>query len=70
MGVLTKVGRPFLAIGRFIRQVSAELSKVVTPTARELAGWSFAVLVFVFLLMAFITAGDYGLGKLVMWVFG
>lgn len=70
MGVLTKVGRPFLTIGRFIRQVFAELSKVVTPTARELAGWSFAVLVFVFLLMAFITAGDYGLGKLVMWVFG
>ena len=68
MGVLTKVGRSFLAIGRFIRQVFAELSKVVTPTARKLAGWSFAVLVFVFLLMAFITAGDYGLGKLVMWV--
>ena len=70
MGVLTKVGKPFLKIGQFIRQVFAELSKTVTPTTKEWAGWSFAVFVFVFLLMAFITAGDYGLGKLVMWVFG
>jgi preprotein translocase subunit SecE len=70
MGVLTKVGKPFLAVGQFIRQVFAELAKVVTPSSRELAGWSFAVFVFVFLLMAFITAGDYGLGKLVMWIFG
>lgn len=67
---MAKVGKPFLAVGRFIHQVFDELSKVVTPTSRELAGWSFAVFVFVFLLMAFITAGDYGLGKLVMWIFG
>lgn len=67
---MAKVGKPFLAIGRFIRQVFAELAKVVTPTAKELAGWSFAVFVFVLLFMAFITAGDYGLGKLVMWIFG
>jgi preprotein translocase subunit SecE len=67
---MAKVGKPFLAIGRFIRQVFAELAKVVTPTSKELAGWSFAVFVFVLLFMAFITAGDYGLGKLVMWIFG
>ena len=67
---MAKVGKPFLAIGRFIRQVFAELAKVVTPTSKELAGWSFAVFVFVLSFMAFITAGDYGLGKLVMWIFG
>ena len=37
---------PFLAIGLFIRQVIAELRKVVTPTRRELVLYSITVLLF------------------------
>jgi preprotein translocase subunit SecE len=43
---------------------------VVTPTGKELLAWSFAVFVFVLLLMALVTGMDFGLGKLVLWVFG
>ena len=38
---------PFLAIGLFIRQVIAELRKVVVPTRRELVLYSVTVLLFV-----------------------
>ena len=55
---------------RFIRQTIDELLKVVTPTGKELLAWSFAVFVFVLLLMALVTGMDFGLGKLVLWVFG
>lgn len=60
----------FMRIGRFIRQTIDELLKVVTPTGKELLAWSFAVFVFVLLLMALVTGMDFGLGKLVLWVFG
>lgn len=57
-------------IGLFIKQVFSELGKSVSPTLRELVGWSFAVLLFVGLLMVLVTGMDYGLGQLVMRVFG
>lgn len=60
----------FMRIGLFIKQIIDELRKVVAPTGKELLGWSFAVFVFVLLLMAVVTAMDFGLGKLVLWVFG
>ena len=70
MKVLRKLVSPFTAIGLFVKQIFSELSKTVTPTAKEWAGWSLAVFLFVLFLMALVTAGDFGLGKLVMWVFG
>lgn len=57
-------------IGLFIRQVLSELGKSVSPTLRGLVGWSFAVFLFVGLLMVMVTGMDYGLGRLVMRVFG
>ena len=67
-----KVVKPniFLRIGFFIKQIIDELRKVVTPTAKELFFWSLAVAIFVLLLMALVTGMDYGLGKLVLLVFG
>ena len=38
---------PFLAIGLFLRQVIAELRKVVVPSRRELVLYSTTVLLFV-----------------------
>ena len=67
-----KVTKPniFMRIGLFIKQIIDELRKVVTPTAKELFFWSLAVAIFVLLLMALVTGMDYGLGKLVLLVFG
>ncbi|BDR53643.1 protein translocase subunit SecE [Bombiscardovia nodaiensis] len=60
----------FKRIGMFIKQVFDEIRKVVAPTGKELLGWSVAVFIFVLFLMIFVTALDFGLGKLVMLVFG
>lgn len=64
------ITKPFIAIGRFTRQTIDEIRKVVTPTAREWAGWIVGVFVFVLLLMALVTGMDFGLGKLTLFIFG
>ncbi len=53
----------------FVRQIIAELKKVVTPTRQELISYTIVVLVFVAVIMAFITGIDFGLGKLMLWLF-
>lgn len=60
----------FMRIGLFIKQIIDELRKVVTPTSKELFGWSLAVFVFVLILMLLVTGMDFGLGKLTLWIFG
>ena len=55
---------------RFVRQVLAELKKVVRPTRTELITYTSVVLVFVVLVMAFVSVLDYGFGRLVLWTFG
>ncbi|BDZ41221.1 hypothetical protein GCM10025865_05200 [Paraoerskovia sediminicola] len=54
----------------FVRQIVAELGKVVTPTRSELGTYITVVLVFLVVMMGFITLVDYGLGSLTLWVFG
>lgn len=61
---------PFARIARFVRQIIAELKKVVRPTRKELIGYVTAVLVFVGAVMAFVTVVDLGVGSLTAWVFG
>ncbi|MBT1162947.1 preprotein translocase subunit SecE [Bifidobacterium sp. SO1] len=68
--IVKTLSKPFLAIGMYLLQTFSELRKTVTPTVRELAGWSVAVFVFVGLLMCLVTGMDFGLGKLVLFVFG
>lgn len=57
-------------IALFVRQVVAELKKVVRPTRNELLTYTAVVLVFVIAVMAYVSVLDYGFGKLVLWVFG
>jgi len=66
---MSKLLSPFRAVGRHVGQTVAELSKVVTPTGRELAGWALAAGVFVALLMAFASLSDTGFGWIAMTVF-
>jgi len=54
----------FQRIAVFIRQVFAELRKVVTPTRQELLKFTGVVLGFVVVMMAFV----YGLDLLFTWV--
>ena len=61
---------PFARIALFIQQVLNELKKVVTPTRRELFGFTGVVLVFVIFMMGVVYVLDYGFSALVTWVFG
>ena len=54
----------------FLRQVVEELRKVVWPTRRDLLSYTGVVLVFVVAMMLFVSVLDYGIGKLVLLVFG
>lgn len=55
---------PFAAIVTFIKEVFTELSKVVTPTRRELVNYTVVVLVFVALMMLLV----FGLDALSGWI--
>jgi preprotein translocase subunit SecE len=54
----------------FIRQVVAELRKVVTPTRRELVSFTIVVLVFVVIMMALVGGLDWLDALIVNFVFG
>jgi preprotein translocase subunit SecE len=60
---------PFARIALFLRQVVAELRKVVWPTQQQLVTYFFVVMVFVVFMMALIAGLDLGIGKLVFWLF-
>jgi preprotein translocase subunit SecE len=61
---------PFARIALFLRQVMNELSKVVTPTRKELFTYTGVVLVFVVIVMALVAALDFVFGLGVAYVFG
>jgi preprotein translocase subunit SecE len=60
----------FARIGRFVREVVAELRKVIWPTRKELLTYTAVVLTFVAAMTALILVLDYGFAKGVLWVFG
>ena len=60
----------FARIALFFRQVMGELKKVVRPTRSELVSYTGVVLVFVAVVMAFVTVIDLLIGKATFWVFG
>lgn len=53
----------------FYRQVVAELRKVVWPTQQQLSTYFIVVLVFVLVVMAFVSLLDLGLGRLFFEIF-
>ncbi len=60
----------FARLSVFLRQVVAELKKVVRPTRTELLTYTSVVLVFVLAVMVYVGVLDLGFGRLVLWVFG
>jgi preprotein translocase subunit SecE len=55
---------------RFLREVVAELRKVIWPTRKELVTYTAVVLVFVSFMVALIGVLDILLAKGVLWLFG
>jgi preprotein translocase subunit SecE len=68
-GTDTKVSPPARLI-RFLREVVAELRKVIWPTRKQLVTYTLVVLVFVSFMVAFVALLDFGVGKAVFFVFG
>ena len=57
------------SIPTFYRQVVAELRKVVWPTQDQLVTYFIVVMVFVLVMMTFVSLLDLGLGKLAFEIF-
>ena len=60
----------FGRIALFIRQVVAELRKVIWPTRKELVTYTVVVIVFVAAMAAIVAALDYVFTRGVLFVFG
>jgi preprotein translocase subunit SecE len=60
----------FGRIARFIREVVAELRKVIWPTRKELLTYTAVVITFVAVMLAIVAGLDFAFAKGVLWVFG
>jgi preprotein translocase subunit SecE len=63
-------GNVFSRLALFIRQVVAELRKVIWPTRKELVAYTTVVIVFVLVMAGFVAALDYIFARGVLFVFG
>ena len=54
----------------FLRQIIAELRKVIWPTRKELVTYTVVCLTFVLFMVVIVTSLDYGFTKLVFGVLG
>ena len=54
----------------FLRQVMAELRKVIWPTRRELRTYTIVAMMFILVMVVIVTSLDYAFTKLVFWAFG
>jgi preprotein translocase subunit SecE len=61
---------PFLYVVNFIKQVVAELRKVIWPNRKQMVSYTSVVLVFLAFMVALIAGFDYGMARLVGLVFG
>ena len=61
---------PLAFVWNYLKQVVAELRKVIWPNRKQMVSYTIVVLVFLAFMVALIGGVDLGVGKLVMWVFG
>ena len=61
---------PFARLALFIRQVIAELRKVIWPTRKELIAYTTVVLFFVLVMAGIIAAYDFVFTEGVLFIFG
>ncbi|MEV5836486.1 preprotein translocase subunit SecE [Nocardia sp. NPDC052112] len=65
-----KTGNPFKRLIKFLREVVAELRKVIWPNRKQMVTYTSVVLVFVVFMVAFISGLDLAFIKGVNWLFG
>ena len=66
-----EVKKPLPArISLFYRQVIAELRKVIWPTRKELVTYTTVVIVFVLVVIAYVTGLDFVFSKAILSIFG
>ena len=63
-------GNPFKRLVKFLREVVAELRKVIWPNRKQMVTYTSVVLVFVIFMVAFISGLDLAFIKGVNWLFG
>jgi preprotein translocase subunit SecE len=61
---------PFVFVFNYLKQVVAELRKVIWPNRKQMASYTSVVLAFLVFMVTLIGLVDLGLAKLVLWVFG
>jgi preprotein translocase subunit SecE len=61
---------PFLFVLTYLKQVVAELRKVIWPNRKQMGSYTSVVLAFLVFMVTLIGLVDLGLAKLVLWVFG
>ncbi|GAY16495.1 preprotein translocase subunit SecE [Mycobacterium sp. shizuoka-1] len=61
---------PILFVWNYLKQVVAELRKVIWPNRKQMVSYTTVVLLFLAFMVALIGGVDLGLAKLVLWVFG
>jgi len=61
---------PFVFVYNYLRQVVAELRKVIWPNRKQMLSYTGVVLVFLAFMVALVGLADLGLAKLVMLMFG
>jgi preprotein translocase subunit SecE len=61
---------PILFVWNYLKQVVAELRKVIWPNRKQMVSYTTVVLLFLTFMVALIGGVDLGLAKLVLWVFG
>jgi len=61
---------PFLYVWNYLRQVIAELRKVIWPNRKQMVSYTSVVLVFLVFMVSLIGGVDLGLSRLVLLVFG
>jgi preprotein translocase subunit SecE len=63
-------GNPVARLARFVREVVAELRKVIYPTRQELITYTVVVVVFVSIMVALVFGLDAAFNKGILFVFG
>ena len=66
----TQSTNPIVYVYNYLKQVVAELRKVIWPNRKQMGSYTSVVLAFLVFMVAFIGLVDLGLAKLVLWVFG
>ena len=61
---------PFVFVYNYLKQVVAEMRKVIWPNRKQMLTYTAVVLVFLAFMVALVGLADYGLGKLALLVFG